>query len=60
MLEGRKHSIVMAPTVLDMDMEFGTNYTRTHVFGKVFTPKYSVNYNIFYPNFTLISLYTLL
>ena len=42
---------------MDMyDMEFVTNFTRTHVFEKSFTSKYSVNYkflcqeeNLFYP-----------
>ena len=34
------------------DMEFVTNFTRSHFMGNLFTPKYSVNYNIFYFYFT--------
>ena len=34
----------------EADMEFGTNFTWTHFFGKVFTPEYSVNYDTFYHN----------
>ena len=39
-------------------MEFGTNFTQSHFFGKFFTPKFKVNYNIFYFYFTLISFFT--
>ena len=41
----------------DADMEFVTNFTRSHFIVNFFTPKYSVNYNIFYFYFTKISFY---
>ena len=59
--------------VTQSDMEFGTYFTRTEVFDKDFTPKYSVNYVFFGHKtscqrkktivvslFSLISYYTLI